>query len=88
MESGKGPPQSIDDLADEALEGYEKLLSPRSYAAIHSLIGRLYTTHPVMSRLADEALVDARGATLASEENIKPGVELPPAPATRKSDAG
>lgn len=80
------PPQTVDDLADEALEGFEELLSVRSYAAIHSLLGDLYTSHPVMKRLADEALVDGRAARLKSEEVLKPGVELPEQPPMRKLD--
>lgn len=71
-------PQTIDDLADEALVGFEKLLRPSTYSAIHSMLGHLYATHPVMSRLADEALVDTRAGRLESDEQVRPGVEIPP----------
>ncbi len=78
MGSDEKRPHTIDDLADEALEGFDKLLNPETYEFVHSLLGQLYTSHPVMSRLANEALVDVRPETVASDEQIKPGVELPP----------
>jgi hypothetical protein len=55
----KKRPKTIDDLADEGLEGFEGLLCPATYQVIHDLLCDLYTSHPVMSRLAEEALSES-----------------------------
>lgn len=80
-------PQTVEDLADEAMEGFESLLRPATFKAIHMLVSDLYATHPVMRRLADEALVDARPQRLESDEQLKPGAEEPATNPSRKSDA-
>lgn len=59
---GSGKPTSIEDLADEAMEGWDAVLGPSSLASIRELILEMYETHPVMQRLAAEALVSARVA--------------------------
>lgn len=80
-------PQTVEDLADEALDGFEKLLDPVTFKAMHNVLSDLYATHPVMRRLADEALVDARPQRLESDEQMKPGMEDLEPKSTRKSDA-
>lgn len=76
MALDKKLPETVDDLADEALEGFEHLLSARSYAAIHSLLGDLYTCHPVMKRFAEEALAEARVAAPSDAyEGVEPVAE-------------
>jgi hypothetical protein len=80
-------PKTVEDLADESMEGFETLLRPSTFKAIHTLVSDLYATHPVMRRLADEALVDSRAPRVESDEQLKPGAEEPEATSARKSDA-
>jgi hypothetical protein len=63
----KKRPKTIEDLADEGLEGFEELLCPATYQVIHDLLCDLYTTHPVMSRLAQEALSQSNAEPSESE---------------------
>lgn len=68
----KGPPRSVADLADQALEGWDHLLSAESLAAMREIMETLYTSHPVMKAFAKEALEESRLAPEASEDrNIK-----------------
>jgi hypothetical protein len=63
----KKRPKTIEDLADEGLDGFEELLCPATYQVIHDLLCDLYTTHPVMSRLAQEALSQSNAERSESE---------------------
>lgn len=57
------PGRTIEDLADEAMEGWDKLLGPTMLATIREHILELYETHPVMRQLAQEALLESRQST-------------------------
>ncbi len=52
----KKQPASVEDLADEAMAGWEHAFGPEEFAVMRAIMADLYATHPVLSTLADEAL--------------------------------
>jgi hypothetical protein len=74
MSSQRAPdwtPKSIEDLADEALDGWEDVLPPALAASVKDLVALLYETDPTMKQFADEAVAASRLAPETSEQGEK-----------------
>ncbi len=70
----KKPPASVEDLADEAMEGWEHAFGPAEFAAMREVMADLYASHPVISKLGDEALAWLTVNPDASEQRGIKGV--------------
>lgn len=61
MSEGRGRiPKTVEDLADDVLERWRDFFDPVHRPAVRRLLITLYEHHPVMAKLAEEALVDSR----------------------------
>jgi hypothetical protein len=60
MSTPSKPPSTVEDLADEALAGWEGVFGPQQRAVLRTVLVDLFATHPTMAALAEERLVESR----------------------------